>query len=112
VPARTSTSPRSWSAIGPLAAAAASWSVDSSGANQVACYDLIMTREDMTRDDYITLAGTEAAAMRYEDAVLSIGSEFLPPFARAVRDGAEGSEAYWAWLCEQWTGSRGNPGNV
>lgn len=53
------------------------------------------------RDAYLARFGTKTDAVRFEERVLAIGSEFLPPPARAVRDGAEPSPEYWAWLCDQ-----------
>ena len=58
----------------------------------------------MTREDYITLAGDESAAIDFENSVLSIGREFLPPEAQSVLGGGEATASYWAWLSEQWIG--------
>ncbi len=52
----------------------------------------------MTREDWIDYIGDVGAAIRFENEALSIGREFLPSFALAVLDGAEGSPEYWDWL--------------
>lgn len=52
----------------------------------------------MNRCEYLALFPSASAAIEHENTVLSIGSEFLPPFARAVRDGEEPTPEYWAWL--------------
>jgi len=36
-----------------------------------------------------------------ETAILSVGSEFLPVFARLVRDDGEPTAEYWEWLAKQ-----------
>lgn len=36
-----------------------------------------------------------------ENQILSVGDEFLPPFARTVRDGGEATPEYHAWLAAQ-----------
>lgn len=58
-----------------------------------------------TSDDYIKRViesgRDEGHALEFEGQALSIGSEFLPEHARAVRDGGEGTPEYWAWLIEQ-----------
>ena len=36
-----------------------------------------------------------------ENQILSIGDEFLPECARAVRDGGEATPEYHEWLCGQ-----------
>lgn len=51
-----------------------------------------------SREEFIHTAGGLGAAMAHETRTLSIGDEFLPTFARDVRDGAEGTPEYWAWL--------------
>ena len=56
---------------------------------------------DADRDAYLARFGTKTEAARFEEQVLAIGSEFLPAYAIAVRDGAEPSPKYWAWLCDQ-----------
>lgn len=38
-----------------------------------------------------------------ENAVLSVGREFLPPHALAVLDGGIATEEYWVWLRGQTT---------
>lgn len=58
-----------------------------------------------TREEFIALAGTTAAAVEFENRALSIGNEFLPEHARRVRDGDEPSPEYWAWLSEQFLSS-------
>ena len=57
-----------------------------------------MTTVMATRESYIETAGSEAAAIAYENQALNIGDEFLPKFARDVRDGGEGTAEYWQWL--------------
>lgn len=57
--------------------------------------------EQATRESFIEAAGGQAEAIAAENAALSIGREFLPPFALAVLDKeSEGSPEYWAWLIE------------
>jgi len=43
--------------------------------------------------------GTDPCAE--ETAILSVGSEFLPEFAREVRDGGLARVGYWSWLAKQ-----------
>lgn len=54
-----------------------------------------------TRESYLDRFVSARVAIEFEHAVLSVGSEFLPPEARHVRDGGEPSPAYWEWLCSQ-----------
>lgn len=56
---------------------------------------------DADRDTYLARFGTRTEAVCFEERVLAIGSDFLPAHAIAVRDGAEPSPKYWAWLCDQ-----------
>lgn len=53
------------------------------------------------RGVYLARFGTQVEAVKFEERVLSIGSEFLPAFAVAVRDGAEPTAEYWEWLIAQ-----------
>ena len=53
------------------------------------------------RAAYLAHFSDKTAAVRFEEQALSIGSEFLPSCALAVRDGGEPSDEYWAWLCAQ-----------
>jgi hypothetical protein len=53
------------------------------------------------RETYLARFGSRVEAVRFEEQVLGIGSEFLPPCAVAVRDGAEPSAEYWRWLIGQ-----------
>ena len=57
----------------------------------------------MTRANFTALFPTTTAAISAEERILSIGSEFLPAEAQAVRDEEidEPSEAYWDWLADQ-----------
>jgi hypothetical protein len=55
-----------------------------------------------TRQNYIDFCqehGTDP--VEHENQVLSIGSEYLPAYARRVRDGKKATAAYWRWLTEQ-----------
>lgn len=52
-------------------------------------------------NEYIALFPTKSAAIAFEQRVLGIGREFLPPAALAVLDGAEPTEAYWHFLIAQ-----------
>lgn len=55
-----------------------------------------------TRNDYLSRFKNIAAAVKFEDSVLSIGDEFLPEIARAVRDGhALPNGEYWQFLISQ-----------
>lgn len=65
-----------------------------------------------TRDTYLARFESQSDAIEFEDRVLQSGGEFLPAFAREVRDGGpdlavfnrgeyEPSAEYWTWLCEQ-----------
>lgn len=40
-------------------------------------------------------------AMEFQNQVLSIGREYLPPCALAVLDGQDGTDEYWTWLAGQ-----------
>lgn len=58
----------------------------------------------MTCEDFLGLFETTSDAIEFEHSALSIGDEFLPPEARAVRDhlaAGEPSGDYWSWLCSQ-----------
>jgi len=59
------------------------------------------TTHARARDAYLAAGGSP----EHETAVLSIGSDLLPPEAIAVRDGrvTEPSSDYWAWLTAQLT---------
>jgi len=48
---------------------------------------------------YCNEIGTDIVAE--ENAILSVGREFLPPHAVAVLDGGEATEEYWTWLHNQ-----------
>ncbi len=50
---------------------------------------------------YLDLFETLREALAFEEQVLSIGSDFLPPAALKVRDGGEPTEAYWQWMIAQ-----------
>lgn len=58
----------------------------------------------MDKKEFIKIFKTLEAAQEFENQVLSIGSEFLPEEARAVRDGEieDPSDAYWEWLWSQY----------
>jgi hypothetical protein len=58
-----------------------------------------------TREAYCALFPTLGEALEHEGACLSVGDEFLPACAIAVRDDTvdEPTAEYWAWLAEQWT---------
>lgn len=54
--------------------------------------------------EYQTLAERcDTDAIEFENQVLSIGSEFLPKFARSVRDGYKNAATseYYGWLTDQ-----------
>lgn len=55
----------------------------------------------MNRKDFVELFSGEAKAVEFENGALSIGDEYLPVFAQAVRDGLEPTEEYWQWLCNE-----------
>ena len=55
----------------------------------------------MKHEDYASLFQTLSDAIEFENHALSIGTEFLPACAVAVRDGDDATETYWAWLSEQ-----------
>lgn len=56
---------------------------------------------NLNKSDYLALFGNKDAAIEYEDTALSIGNEYLPECAQAVRDGAEPTPEYWQWLCNE-----------
>lgn len=39
--------------------------------------------------------------MAFEEEVLSVGADYLPECAVAVRDGGEPTTEYWQWLISQ-----------
>lgn len=59
-----------------------------------------------SRETFVELTGSTAAAVEFEAQALSIGAEFLPPIARRVRDNEtrpdEDLSGYWRWLSGQW----------
>lgn len=65
-------------------------------------YVQALADERDTRAAYLAEGGT----IEFEAQCLSIANEFLPEFARTVRDGGEGSDRYWSWLLEQLHDSR------
>jgi hypothetical protein len=54
-----------------------------------------------TREAYLALFASTAAAVEFENQALSIGREFLPASARRVLDGADPTPEYWSWLASQ-----------
>lgn len=54
-----------------------------------------------TRTQFLAQFATPADAIAFEDETLSIGSEFLPACAIAVRNGGEPTSDYYAWLLSQ-----------
>lgn len=55
-----------------------------------------------SRETYVSMFASLSAAVDFEARALSSGDEFLPPFARAVRDDTdEPTPEYWAWLTAQ-----------
>lgn len=59
-------------------------------------------RTHEARDEFRALCEARGLSPEeQETAILSIGSEFLPPCARSVRDGGAAGLAYWEWLLEQ-----------
>lgn len=61
-----------------------------------------------TRQQWIDFAGGERAAIEFENDALSIGDEFLPPFAITARQfpSTEPAPRYWSWLAGQLRQSR------
>lgn len=57
---------------------------------------------------YVGMFSNRADAIEFENQVLSVGDEFLPEFAIAVRDGEEPSAEYWQWLKDQFLSSGGH----
>lgn len=53
------------------------------------------------RTDFLSLFPNASAAVEFENQVLSIGRDLLPPAAVAVLDGAEPTADYWAFLASQ-----------
>ncbi len=60
-----------------------------------------MSHRDASKALYIDCFPSLAAAVEFEASVLSIGSEYLPAFARTVRDGGAATAEYWDWLLSQ-----------
>ena len=59
-----------------------------------------------TRRDYVDLFPSLSDAIEHENAVLSIGDEYLPVYAIDVREErTEPTDQYWAWLIGQVTGA-------
>lgn len=61
-------------------------------------------KPDKSEADFLAQFRTQNDAIAFEDQALSIGDQFLPAFARAVRDGDAGyipAPEYWDWLCAQ-----------
>lgn len=54
-----------------------------------------------SRETYQARFATIAPAVEFEERVLSVGAEFLPPCAVEVLNGADGTPQYWAWLIRQ-----------
>ena len=56
-----------------------------------------------TRKQYISLFANQYKALEFEDTMLSIGSEFLPPCAVSVLTNhlIEPTSEYWQWLIDQ-----------
>jgi hypothetical protein len=70
--------------------------IDESGATV-----LFREAEVTTREAFVGLFPSPREAQAFEACILGIGSEFLSAGAIAVRDGAEPSAEYWAWLAGQ-----------
>lgn len=62
------------------------------------------------REDYEALVGSSHAAIAFENEVLSIGEEHLPPSARAVLKGKRPTAAYWRFLSRQFEAMRDSDG--
>ena len=55
-----------------------------------------------TRDDFVSLCrSTITDPIAEENAILSIGLQFLPACAREVLAGRPATSEYWAFLCLQ-----------
>ncbi len=55
----------------------------------------------MTYLAYVALFDTLSDAIKFENRVLSIGRQYLPPCARDVLDGNAAAPEYWTWLASQ-----------
>lgn len=59
-------------------------------------------RIDRAREAFIaTVKACGSDPMAEETAILSVGREYLPEFARVVQGGGEATAEYWEWLREQ-----------
>ena len=55
----------------------------------------------MTYLAYVALFDTLSDAIKFENRVLSIGRQFLPPCAQNVLDGNAATPEYWTWLASR-----------
>lgn len=55
----------------------------------------------MTKQDYVALFNNVADAIEFNNQVLSISRQFLPPCAQNVLNGNAATPEYWTWLASQ-----------
>ena len=63
-------------------------------------------RQAVTEWQYIEAAGSEAAAVGFENKMLQLAKQLLPQCARDVLDGRGATPQYWAWLAVQFERNR------